>query len=500
MSTSSDADPPLLPKRIIDVSTTPVRLYEPVNQSSQYVCLSHCWGGVRPPCRTTTVTLESNKVGIEWDQMPATFQDAIDFTRRLGYQYLWIDSICIIQDSYTDWAEQSALMATIYENAHLTICATGSMDDNGGLYHTVPQSLRPRELEVQKKNGSSYVIFVEFDAQDRHIPDWYMVTNRKAAVDFPLMARGWTYQERLLSRRLIHFSKAELTWECSEISQCQCCSGNSDLLDRRGSPYMRHNSVKKTHKRAIEGGALKNYWNEIVYPYSGLQLSFDKDKLPALSGVAKQILKFRPGDEYLAGCWSSTIVPDLRWARHGGGERTPRPREYRSPSWSWASLNAPTHTEYYDSAVKGNQDYAKCLEYSVSPAGPDPTGEVSTGFIVIQSQCRVAQLRDNPGGQIGWDRWMLTANDLEVKFNLDCELDADERSFETGQDMLCLRLGMSQYGSDICLVLKEGNRYNLNFDGHEGPLYERVGCFTCKREELQQKWFTTGETMTVKII
>ncbi|KAK0630447.1 hypothetical protein B0T17DRAFT_528450 [Bombardia bombarda] len=101
--------PPKLPSRVIDVRTSPVKLHvSRPEETGRYACLSHCWGDVRPPCRTTTETLERNLNAIPWEILPATFSDAIDYTRRLGLDYIWIDSICIIQDSDHDWSEQSA--------------------------------------------------------------------------------------------------------------------------------------------------------------------------------------------------------------------------------------------------------------------------------------------------------------------------------------------------------------------------------------------------------
>jgi hypothetical protein len=90
--------PSVLPKRVLDVSLPQVRLYESYNESGRYVSLSHCWGKTIPACRTTSITIEVNRCGIDWEAFPATFQDAIQFTRRLGLKYIWIDSVCIIQD------------------------------------------------------------------------------------------------------------------------------------------------------------------------------------------------------------------------------------------------------------------------------------------------------------------------------------------------------------------------------------------------------------------
>jgi hypothetical protein len=88
-----------------------------------YTALSHCWGD-KPPLRTILSTLKQRKEGLEWDSMPATFQDAIRVTRQLGIRYLWLDSLCIIQNDITGWESGAARMADIYEDAQLVIAAS----------------------------------------------------------------------------------------------------------------------------------------------------------------------------------------------------------------------------------------------------------------------------------------------------------------------------------------------------------------------------------------
>jgi hypothetical protein len=115
-----------LPKRVLDVSSPDgvIRLWEPpVTSTGQYICLSHCWG-VSQPLTTTRSALEERKRTIPWETIPQTFQDAISVTRKLGVRFLWIDSLCIIQDDRRDWAEQAPAMCDIYRKALLTIAAT----------------------------------------------------------------------------------------------------------------------------------------------------------------------------------------------------------------------------------------------------------------------------------------------------------------------------------------------------------------------------------------
>ena len=121
-----------MPKRVLDVRSNAVVPREGV-APAPYICLSHCWG---PPNKQIIRTLSSNIHSflkhVPWDDLSNTFQDAIDITRRLDVDYIWIDSLCIIQEDRDDWKEESVKMADIYENAFLTIAATKSRDGSGG--------------------------------------------------------------------------------------------------------------------------------------------------------------------------------------------------------------------------------------------------------------------------------------------------------------------------------------------------------------------------------
>ena len=138
------------PSRILDVSGDPgwvrVQISRQEHRCHKYLTLSHCWGGTRT-ITTTSQTLPDFVKGIRLSTMPATFRDAISITRRLGYRYLWIDSLCIIQDSDEDWKHESAVMGQIYGHSDCTIAATGSADSNGGCFVTRnPLELQPCKI------------------------------------------------------------------------------------------------------------------------------------------------------------------------------------------------------------------------------------------------------------------------------------------------------------------------------------------------------------------
>jgi hypothetical protein len=163
-----------LPKRIIEIEEDKLRLLtETGGQFGSYIALSHCWGDSRSPCLTTTATIEVNTRGIAWTSLPNTLRDAILACRELRIRYLWIDSICIIQDDDIDWKEESGKMAEIYYNSYLTICATSAQSDDGGLWPSALKSL-PQEVVVQRQSQDFEVYFrLEHEVDAVHLGGHY---------------------------------------------------------------------------------------------------------------------------------------------------------------------------------------------------------------------------------------------------------------------------------------------------------------------------------------
>jgi hypothetical protein len=137
-----------LPSRVLMIEgLNQVRLYVSAGEIATYACLSHCWGDdPLSLLRTTTNTLEAFRTSIPWKDLPNTFRDAINFAYRLGLRYLWIDSLCIVQDSIIDWRHEGSLMAEIYESAHVTLAATKASDPTEGCFSTPAEQYRTRSM------------------------------------------------------------------------------------------------------------------------------------------------------------------------------------------------------------------------------------------------------------------------------------------------------------------------------------------------------------------
>ncbi|KAM5343636.1 hypothetical protein ACJ41O_012173 [Fusarium nematophilum] len=223
-----------LPDRVLDLGnpeSPAIRLLETRNEKAFYACLSHRWGQVQP-LKTILESIESHRRGISIDALPLTFRDAISVCRRLSIRYIWIDSLCIIQNSASDWGRQAAKMASIYENAFLTIAATKAQGPDSGLHTREHQDpvLFERIPGSEIGCGVSVDVFVRADYDPRggiqhwDCPDYGAESEKQ----WPLLTRAWVFQERILSPRILHFAQNELVWECRTAISCDCRRAHED--------------------------------------------------------------------------------------------------------------------------------------------------------------------------------------------------------------------------------------------------------------------------------
>lgn len=140
-----------IPSRLLYIPPDPIkgivlRLKENVPLGARYVALSHCWGSKDkwPRCLTTIANYESQLRHIAWNTLPQTFRDSAIFARKLGLEYVWIDSMCIIQGDEKDWQRESTQMYSVYSNAYITFAALHAHDSHDGLFsRRAPGSLVP---------------------------------------------------------------------------------------------------------------------------------------------------------------------------------------------------------------------------------------------------------------------------------------------------------------------------------------------------------------------
>lgn len=338
---------PYLPTRVIDVGTShsdsiKLRLCSR-NEKGDYIALSHCWGRIISPLLTVS-TVHSFQLGLTFGELPRNFQDAVRITRELGIRYLWIDSLCILQDSKPDWEQESKKMGSIYKNSYLTIYALVAPDskvgilnlDSGPLPDPPPAILRISDAPTQTRMAT----LIRRDCSQyeslRELLDDSIFPERTGV----LATRGWTLQEMALSPRQLFYGKRQIYWRC--FNGCQSADGylpGDDAVMYGSKSYFELSKIlnwevlQSRAARLPHVSFLLYYFYRLVIDYSGRRLSYGSDKLPAISGIAQELQPLIGGD-YLAGVWSKDFRRGLLWSSQSGMPYQDVP--YRSPSWSWA--------------------------------------------------------------------------------------------------------------------------------------------------------------------
>ena len=309
-----------LPTRVLDVGDQEdVKLWDTGGQSGAYVALSHCWGLPDKTFITTHDTIAKMKAGFAIGQAPATFRDAISITRLLGFRYLWIDSLCIIQRDPADWRREAARMGSVYNNASLTIAAANAKDDNDGFLHLRNDALTSLRIMSSTENLAQVYLQTQDDGSK---------VNAYNAEE-PLDARGWTLQEQRLSRRSLRFGSTKMSWDC------QCFSLHESETDHFNGLSISM-ELLKPYSTALSPPSYSS-WYTMVFMFTDRLLTYDTDKLPSLLGLATEVAKFQNGT-YYAGLWWEDMASGMLWFRGCAAELN-KPSEYLAPSWSWASLN-----------------------------------------------------------------------------------------------------------------------------------------------------------------
>ena len=333
--------------RVIETKETPVN-------NQPYAALSHMWGDVEtaPPLQAMQFNYSSLQEGITFPRLPPSFADAVETCHRLGFQYIWIDSLCIIQDSKEDWEREAATMHEVYRNAKVTLVSTSSTSSQ--------QAFLVRDLP--------YVPAVKAIIDDDRFFIITPIDDRQSGVRHGDIegsrwnTRGWTMQERALSTRSIHFGRNKIYFECRGCLR----SEENDPGQARDSDQFQL-FLRST---GLDPSVWYDHWMRIVVGYSRRRLTVPSDKLKAIQSIANDMGNHLI-DEYIpaAAMWKGNLLNELLWYVQGG---IPRRVPGRAPSWSWASLDANI------SFLKGGRhgeppiDAAKIWDGGVLLGTPDP--------------------------------------------------------------------------------------------------------------------------------
>jgi len=421
-----------LPTRVLDLSGDDPVLVDTAGKAAPYTILSYCWGAKHPP--TTMLGTEAQmRSRIKFSELPATFKDAITITRDLGLRYLWIDSLCIIQDSINDWNLEAAQMKQYYRGAYLTISALSAADS----YEGILQQRQSHVPHIKWLNSNNVHVRPKLPSMGQVFEN--AILNK----------RGWTMQERLLSTRIIHFGTHELFWECATCTRREGSAGESSLDDAR---FIRETDTDLHSKRLLsmldvpekmsnssvpegfspsvldtnmaeKADAAMSSWRNVVTQYSSRDLSYSTDKLPAVSGLAS-VVHGISNYTYLAGCWKEDLLSFLWLAAEpktghfpfyydpletyrrletnsnfiiyvpkDGIVFSPTAQGYRAPTWSWVSVEGLFCFFDADHELGPVAELdAKIVDGDVQLSSRDPFGRVTGGQLTISAVVADARL------------------------------------------------------------------------------------------------------------
>jgi hypothetical protein len=329
-----------LPTRVIDVEAFEdgVRLVETASVGGRgcYIALSHVWGKTQH-LTTKHATYKDRLTNIPLLTLPKTFQDAVIITRSLGVRYLWIDSLCIIQDSLPDWAYESARMASVYMNAYVTISATSAIDGDGGCF--IPRRAPPSSVSLSYISTVYGIPDGSWTIHNRNT-SWHQ--NVRCSV---LASRAWTLQEKYLARRTLHFAVDQVSFECNTGFEFETQRPGQKSTSASVPFQFLYWMLVSFRKRRdaldlLLPPMVMQTWSKLVEDYTTRKLTFEKDKLPALEGLAQRVASLTL-DQYCFGLWRANIDMGLMWRTapyEDVHERRGRIAG-RTPSWSWASMN-----------------------------------------------------------------------------------------------------------------------------------------------------------------
>ena len=391
-----------IPSRLLEICLDSGRVMlrmrnEVHSQCASYATLSHCWGSISI-VKLTRKTLQGLRENIPLKSLPKTFFDAVSFTRQMGLRFLWIDSLCVVQDSADDWRKEASQMADVYRNAHFNIAATAAPNGNHGIFYC-RDTLKIGSCFVSTNWDGTWPI------SDRKMKGLYYLTRKDAFDDdvshAHLNKRGWVIQERVLSRRIFHFSKYQIYWECSDavasesfpsgLGETQPLGYKAEhcfhltlpeaqklLEERRPASFEQRIHYTRSLRHASgtatpTGSSHKLYstWRRLVEHFTMCKLTVSTDKLIAIEGIASTLVPWLD-DVYMAGCWKGSILYDLLWQVDYSTKSIRLPLENRAPSWSWASIDAAIDFQLtYRHETKEQTFHTTVVDLPIAQGTPD---------------------------------------------------------------------------------------------------------------------------------
>lgn len=479
-------------------------------------------------------------------EISKVFRDAMEVAASVGLQYIWIDSLCIIQDSVDDWIAESTQMSNIYSYGYLNIAADGFSDGSSGLFTSRNVKVLSPIKVACHENVRMHVS--GGDIRPLRAGEYFLLDVhcwRDAIEDAPLGRRGWVVQERALSPRTLHFGKGQIFWECLDIQasevfprgfvegtfmnhlkgfptsrihrydessirifellkqeddeqhaeprklvasrtpfltleerDChwtQLLGVEPDLLSqirlkdlddvkRKLREWNNMRSSKNLKPSPVQYMSVAHVnWCRIIEAYTACALSFRKDKLVAIAGMAQMIHR-EMQCEYLAGLWRKDLEHQLLW-KVSNRAAAVAASTVIAPSWSWASVDGTVEYDHWIGRLNVGYNLSKNAPADLEAVGVEVEwlartvevdiqrldqrnlfGQVLGGTLILTGQLGVMRITDSSITETPTDAKGL----IPTKLNPEIHWDDNEiySRFSTKQDARSVVWKYSHYTAE----------------------------------------------------
>jgi len=277
-------------------------------------------------------------------------------------------------------------MSHIYANASMTLSATWAANPHQGCFVTLDERFTSRTKTFTDSDDKTYELHCHEVLGD---------------MKTPLFERGWVFQERMLSTRIVHFMEQELWWECRECFHCEC-DGFDHSFDRRD----RQGALELSELSPLE--SIEGKWEHLIETYASKSLTYPGDIFPAVQALAK-LIPSKMG-RYLAGHWESTFISSLGWLPSKPIRN--KHDNWRAPSWSWAAAQGPVawRMRYIRPIIA----CATLLSALTIPKGDDPMGQISYGFAILRGKLLTLERQEL---ERGYDHGLVLEGERIGKFD-----------------------------------------------------------------------------------
>lgn len=296
-----------------------------------YTTLSHIWGEEQI-FQLQQSNIEELKQSIPVHKLPQVFKDAMHVSIELGVHYIWIDSLCIIQDSSKDWTYEAKRMGDVYQYAACNMAAAGYKGSSMALFGE-----RKALSQIHPFVFADCIVTTEL-RKPEHLYGLYIRADSLAfhsEIDNGVLnSRAWVAQERALSPGILHFTPEMMWWECNDLVVNKAFPTGHILWDDLNPRTCKIRCLTE----GSDSQDIYAFWRKFVGLYAGKELTYEQDRFPAAAGIARSLSELID-DNFVAGFWEKDLVRSLIMLREDGRIEG-IPSTPRAPSWSWASLRA----------------------------------------------------------------------------------------------------------------------------------------------------------------